>query len=219
MKKLLCILVTVAMLLSFSACKSESNINTSPSSELLICDFYSTLWCGNYDEYCQSIQEISFPKSFVKYDALNMFGTFKSFTVLSRTLDENQLEYLYSIVDKCGFEYTIYVRHGDAKSKSSNNSLLFADFKSNMSALTTEESGTYLRNGVNYTYIKGKLLSITWVLDDIEFTLCGNMMLSDYPKDANNSVVDKLLSTSDMDFTSALSILGYSPQTEEQLLE
>ena len=61
-----------------------------------------------------------------------------------------------------------------------------------MRTLTTNSKGVFYRNGMKFTYVAGRLLSISWEAEDLKFTITMSNMMDFYPK-TTNTIVGKII--------------------------
>ena len=206
MKKLMATLVLFCLLFSMCSCKNindserlneqtnnfaDSKNTENQNEEYPSVSFYSE------EEYNNFIRSQKLPKNFVTYDKLSMIGDFDSLVILSVSKGDYS-SYMYSFIDASGHELTLYVNHDLSKSDSGSETSLTkkpitVEINSkDMRKIDGENSGFYEHKGFIYKYVSGKLLSVVWVSEGVEYTLCGSMMLSDYP-DNRSTFVGKLL--------------------------
>ena len=63
---------------------------------------------------------------------------------------------------------------------------------SNMRSLVNStDSGSFVVSGIEYKYVGGKLLTISWFKDNVRYTLFDS--LGDYPENTTTTAVAKLL--------------------------
>lgn len=170
---------------------------------------------SNLSEYAQSMpRRVSFktleeidayaikedtPEEFVHYDEISLLGDFAGYMVFL-TPDVNYT-YLYSLVDQNQCRISVTVTHFGNKEVGN-----ILEMNGNMDSMLLSggtESGWILRNGMKYAYAGGKLITIRWYVDNIEFTLSLDKP-GCYPMDGESTFTKALLSTSDDEVNSAI---------------
>ena len=161
-----------------------------PNIELPDVSFYSK------EAYTEFLNSVELPDDFVSHDKIDAIGDFDALIFLSAAYQNDYSWYMYGLVDSEGFEITLYVDHRD-EVLSTKNSVSNVN-KTNMRLLpdTSKNVCVYVSNNMEYTYISGKLQSISWKTQNITYTLCasGTPMLSDYPL-TESTFVGKMLNT------------------------
>ena len=162
-----------------------------PNIEYPDVSFYSK------EAYTEFLNSAELPDNFVSHDKIDDIGDFDALVFLSDAYHLRDYSwYMYGLVDSKGFEITLYVDHRDqvlsTKTPVSNVN------KTDMRLLpdASENVCVYVSNNMEYTYISGKLHSISWETQNITYTLCasGTPMLSDYPL-TDSTFVGKMLNT------------------------
>ncbi|MBE6668328.1 MAG: hypothetical protein E7607_08490 [Ruminococcaceae bacterium] len=143
-------------------------------------------------EYTDFLNSNEMPADFVSYDKIEAIGTFYGLVFLSDAYRNDYSSYMYSLIDSNGVEITLYVDHCD-ETLSTSSSILGVN-EMDMRLLSDESSGAYVSDNIEYRYVSGKLLSISWKAQNINYTLCGSMLLSGYPL-TESTFVGKLLNT------------------------
>lgn len=165
------------------------------------------------EEYNSFIEtESKLPDNFVTADMLKEFGTFKGFVCNSET---DFSVYGYWLVLENGYENTLLISHTNVQSPSTNTKISMDKTDSNMLTLSTKETGNITVNGIEYHYIKGELLTITWQENNIRFEM-QVQQLSDYPKLPSSSIMGKLISVTPEDQKSALKYFSEITQNKMQ---
>ena len=149
------------------------------------------------EAYTEFLNSAELPDNFVSHDKIDDIGDFDALVFLSEAYHLRDYSwYMYTLVDSEGFEITLYVDHRDrvlsTKTPVSNVN------KTDMRLLpdASENVCVYVSNNMEYTYISGKLHSISWETQNITYILCasGTPMLSDYPL-TDSTFVGKMLNT------------------------
>lgn len=203
--KLIIILSLCFLCIVLCACNVTDKVEQSNSESLYTDDHQSEtvkpqegerplLTFESENEYIEFLGLNVMSDDFVSYDEIDDIGTFKGLVFLSDAYAKDYKSYMYSLVDSEGFEITLYVDHSDGilpnlDSVSNLNG-------KNMRLLSNTSSGIYTSNGLNYQYVSGELLSISWETLNINYTLCasGNHMLSNYPL-TQSTFVGKMLNS------------------------
>ena len=161
-----------------------------PNIELPDVSFYSK------EAYTEFLNSVELPDDFVSHDKIDAIGDFDALIFLSAAYQNDYSWYMYGLVDSEGFKITLYVDHRD-EVLSTKNSVSNVN-KTNMRLLpdTSKNVCVYVSNNMEYTYISGKLQSLSWKTQNITYTLCasGTPMLSDYPL-TESTFVGKMLNT------------------------
>ena len=161
---------------------------------------YPLLGLSSKEEYTEFLNSVELPDDFVSYDKIDAIGDFDVLIFLSPAYTNNYSSYMYRFVDSEGFAIILYVDHRD-QVLSTESSVSNVN-KTNMRLLpdTSKNVCVYVSNNMKYTYISGKLQSISWKTQNITYTLCASgtpgtkMMLSDYPL-TTSTFVGKMLNT------------------------
>lgn len=158
----------------------------------------------SYSDYASFLESTDLPDEFVDYDSISLLGEFDRFICLSDARYDDYSSYLYVLNDENYEGLGLYIDHEIEPFENSNVDVNSED----MRRIDASESGTYLLSGLEYTYVSGLLLSVSWQIDGVTYTLAGNSMLYDYPLDiatqvgkllnvdSANAVVDSLTSLS-----------------------
>ena len=179
---------------------TETHTNNPPGEIVKPNIEYPLLGLSSKEEYTEFLNSVELPDDFVSYDKIDAIGDFDVLIFLSPAYTNNYSSYMYGFVDSEGFAITLYVDHRD-QVLSTESSVSNVN-KTNMRLLpdTSENVCVYVSNNMKYTYISGKLQSISWKTQNITYTLCASgtpgtkMMLSDYPL-TTSTFVGKMLNT------------------------
>ena len=147
------------------------------------------------NEYIEFLSSGEMPADFVSYDKIEAIGAFYGLVFLSDAYRNDYSSYMYSLIDSNGVEITLYVDHCD-ETLSTSGSILGVN-EIDMRLLSDESSGAYVSDNIEYRYVSGKLLSISWERQNIVYTLCcvsGDFRLSDYPL-TDSTFIGKMLNT------------------------
>ena len=135
----------------------------------------------DYDDY---INSHTLPDNFITYDMLKELGEFDAVVFL--TYPEFSQTF-YTFIDELGCELNLYVEtrvERQTFDTDKENYTLVDNIESiDMRYIENLPEGTslYYYGDLRYTYISGKLISIMWIYDGIEYTLCGTSGLFNYP--------------------------------------
>lgn len=153
-----------------------------------------TFTIESYGEYLEFIAHAELPSDFVPYEAIANLGEFKSFVCLSDVRDNDFSSCMYSLFDESQSEFVLYVDIGNQDVSTVPVSNITAVNSNNMrSLINSTDAGTYIVSGMEYKYIAGKLLSISWSDGNISYTLSGTSMLGDYPENITTTAVGKMM--------------------------
>ena len=197
MRKLTLAVCLLLCLSLFSCAKNNYESAEELRNYAQLCQFgfnYRTL--KKIDEYA-ALE--STPRVFVHPKALSIVGEFDG--SLYFPPDDSYYHYNYHLIDENQFGFTFKVSH--YVEKEVDKILEPVGKMDNMLLSGGTESGWILQNGIKYLYAAGKLLSMHWYVDGIEFTVV-LPEIGNYPMDGENTFIKQLLSTSDDEVDSAL---------------
>ena len=192
MKKTVLSAMVITMLILLISCQSVApaedqpqDAPTEPSVEM------PSITISDEAEYLAFIASAELPPDFVPYEHLSGLGTFQSFyTAASGAIDQ----YMYTLHDAHDDRLTLYVDHpSGAPTVSTQNYLLSEPATVDLRHRSAEDSGYLVTEHGEYCYVKGELLSIEFQMNGVHFTLCGDMMLADYPTSTTDTLVSRLL--------------------------
>lgn len=169
--------------------RADQTVETFDGGERPLLGFW------NYDDYNEFIHSTELPSDFVPYEAVASIGKFDGFVCLTDARQNDYGQYMYDLIDDNGFNLMLYVDHRTEKPFKIELKDLTAATADDLRFFADGETGIAARDDLKYTYIKGKLLSVEWESQGITFTLCANMMLSDYPLDTSNETFASRLLT------------------------
>ena len=150
-----------------------------------------------YPNYLSFVEETELPDTFVQYDNIKQFGSFCQFICLSNAKIGDYSHYMYVLKDDSGSEFSLYIERDRAFSADLPQlKILSTANTTNMRDLTTSESGIYICNGINYTYLSGKLHTISWEKNGTKFKIAGDVLKS-YPEIASSTAVGQLMNAQD----------------------
>ena len=167
---------------------------------------------ASYNEYLSFINSKNLPKNFVDFEKIAQFGEFKSIVFLSEARYGNYSSYMYNITDSIGENFVIYINHKTDELSTEDTSSIITNINTNdMRTTVDSKSGTFAQSDLRYNYVQGKLLTVSWRVNDVNYTIMGNtnnnsLSLSEYPANSN-TMVGKLLSVK-----SAADVLAYVAQ-------
>lgn len=156
------------------------------------------------DKYNEYIKKTEIPQDFLYYEQIKSLGRFNGISFLCPYSQLNYNSYSYSITDENNYIYNFYVDNGIIKTKDCCKIAKKINTLSN-DLRTCEETGVcYAEIGkAEYTYIFGKLSSISWINGNKTMAVVRNgelgsefpeAMFSDYPINSKETVLSKLLS-------------------------
>ena len=190
MKKILLLTLLFCLILSLCSCEIKFGVNSNKMNNEDITSNKSTvlpngerplMTVETIKQYNKMLDSKILPQDFVKYEDLKALGEFKAFVFLSDAGNNDYSSYLYSLADSSGAELSIYVDHNKENNTSATLQKIENIKTNNMRQIPDEISGRYIEGGLVYKYVSGKLLSISWTNEGITYTLCGSVMLVDYP--------------------------------------
>ena len=146
----------------------------------------------DYDEYISFITSMGMPDSFITYDELSFLGNFKMFICPPFASAKELTQYIYDFKDSNGYDVVIAIQ--PVRNQISTENILMLNNVTDYRKLSSEEKGVATINGLTYRYVKGKLLTIEFVYEDMQFVISGNSVLSDYPVNGEDTFMSKLLS-------------------------
>lgn len=214
MKKFLCILITAGILFSTASCgidgPESSNLplpqetRNTTSNETLDSpisgsyESYEFLGFSSLSEYEEHFTaQGGYPDGFITYDDLKLLGEFSGF--VSQSYYGNNPDYSYyhySIMLPNGIEISVNIYPEWLPQKqwlwdiaSVKSTMLKSDLRTNR---TGETRGTVLIEDVLYSYLLGKLRSVTWRSGGQEIRLSGDF--DQIPEESNDSLIGRLLS-------------------------
>lgn len=166
----------------------------TPESEELSGGEEPLLIIESYDEYLKFIKGVNLPTDFVSYEAISTLGEFKSFVCLSDASNNDFSSCMYNLFDESQSEFVLYVDIGSQTAITTPVSTVTTIDGNNMRSLVNSSgAGIYVASGMEYKYVAGKLLSISWSNDNVSYTLSGTSMLGDYPEDFATTAVGKMM--------------------------
>ena len=152
---------------------------------------FSTYDLDSYNEFIKT--EPSIPTNYISANDVKSFGTFECFRY---GLDDQEgtPQYVYYFEFQNGIDISLYIsHHGGGTSWDTPISNL--KLGSSMLELKTEDSGFILSNGLEYHYSCGKLSSINWRANGVDFHLTVHIS-EETPIVDTNTTLGKLLSKS-----------------------
>ena len=154
---------------------------------------YPQLYFYSKEEYTEFLNSADLPDDFVSHDKIDAIGDFEGVVFLHPAYLHDYSWYMYGLVDSTGYEFSLYVNHGDkvlpTESSVSNIS------KTDMRLLPDVNEGVYyyVSDHLVYTFVAGSLSTISWKMQNITYTLFFHK-ISDYPL-TDSTFVGKMLNT------------------------
>lgn len=153
----------------------------------------------DYKEY-QRLEKVILPKEVVRYEDIKAIGQFDSFVVLTGGFNGGDFvgdysQYTYTVKDGSGYSISITITD-TAKWQGREYDILSTEYdKTDMRTINETKAGLISVNNINYYYVQGKLLGISWKQGDIEFRINGTSpskiyLLNEYPKGHRTFVSD-----------------------------
>jgi hypothetical protein len=206
------LLILICVALFFAACNKQNDVEISisdTSSSITVTtptdatvDAIVTpnveeplLTIESYSEYVSFLEYTDLPDQFVSYDMIAQFGAFDSFVCLTDARYGDYSSYMYNLVDVAAddADIVLYVDQDGSTIDTSQQTALKGVNTENMRCLSTEESGAFISNGIEYYYVNGLLLSIKWQVEDTLFTLSGRGLLDGYPQEAVSTPIGNMM--------------------------
>ncbi len=182
------ILVSMLILSLLSICACSSEINTDPA--------YMRLSIKNAEELEQLIATNEQFDVIVTPNELSYLGEFIDVIFLTDIEGEGDYsQYMYRFKDATYFVSTLYVYHEDRKPVKIDRLDYDITQLSDLRTLPEPNDGAeYTELGMfRYTYTNGKLTSIKWEYNDIQYVLDANLYNYDVSKN-RDSFIENLLS-------------------------
>ena len=189
MKRLL--LFTMALLMCFVAfgCGKNGNASVSGDAEMPNGEIPLTTF-ERYSDYEKFLKTAELPENFVKYEDIAHLGAFEGLVVLSDAPNGDYSQLLYNLKDSAGQSLGLYIYTMSREHE--NDTVIDAVDSDDLRRVSSGVSGVYTFLDIDYRYVSGELLSMTWVKNGVEYVLIGDSMLSDYPQNSD-TVVSKML--------------------------
>lgn len=151
------------------------------------------------------------PSNFVTAEMLRSFGEFDGFICNS----DYTKSYAYCLtLDNDDF-ITIGVSHVLSGDSEYYKSIVPSKAGDTMMNLSSDESGILEQNGIQYTYVNGTLISISWVTNNVSFTITITGAYDSIATLSTDSLLHQMLSTSTSDqiaVSNALSTVFFDDQ-------
>ncbi len=174
--------------------EAHSNNNTDVSGDV------SSLHIQNFEEYqkfLKSSQNSHFlSDKFVSYDKLSMFGEFDGMVFLHDLSYETEFyRYMYNFLIHDRFDFSLYVYENGKTYETSLPELTDVNVN-DLRQVELESNGYFVSNGFTYTFIQGKLSSVRWTSNGIDyvFACVGYADFYDYPIETND-IISKILTS------------------------
>ena len=137
----------------------------------------------NYGDYLDFLAEADHNSKIIEYEKLKTIGKFRSFVLLS----DDFSQYMYSFDDGSGFTVNLTVTDTAVRKDTNNYDIIDpSDYGTDLRVLRSDVSGVRYTDDIEYMYVHGRLLWISWEENgDIEFILSGDSMLDGYPHGVN----------------------------------
>lgn len=189
--KCLSLLVTVALMcIAFIGCGADSLLPDNTDVTLPGNIDVPLTTFENYKDYKNFLRTSELPDDFVIYDDIAHFGEFEGFVVLSDVQNDDYSQVIYNLKDSAGQSLGLYIF--TTAREHENDTVIDKVDSDDLRRISSGAGGVYTLLGVDYRYVSGELLSMTWVKNGVEHVLMGDSMLSDYPQNAN-TVISKML--------------------------
>ena len=143
-------------------------------------------------EYEQHIAQLNNLSDFVTYEMIQEFGEFIDFVCLSESRIGDYSCYMYMLQDNNGQNLYLSVnplKKELTESINANASIVVGD---DLRMCSSGRSGYLIHNNMQYYYVSGELLYISWVQGNLQFTLTGDGALGNYSVD-QNTIFGKLI--------------------------
>lgn len=144
------------------------------------------------EDYNEFLKNIAKTYNIVSYDSIKAYGNFKMFKVLSDGNNGDYSQYCYTFDDGA----TLYITDTNVRPPKENQEQTINEQIVNlndMRTIETSESGMYYLGDLGYYYVSGKLLFIKWNNDNLEYKICGDSLLADYPYGKQTKIAELLM--------------------------
>ena len=149
------------------------------------------LTISGYEDYLLYIEE-SGDNIFLKYDQIKSLGEFKSLVVLSGGYNGDYSWLFYNLMtfESTPREFCVYIKdlinYKATKESAEYHILDFPEGTVNLLSINTTVNGTVVikENDVEYSYVNGKLISISWIENNTEFIISGFSSFSKVPDES-----------------------------------
>ena len=133
---------------------------------------------------------------------LEDFGSFHGFV----WVPELNKSYSYGVLLENGHPMVIRITYNpEIETK---NYLDISQVGNTMRKINTTEKGAVVSNGMEYYYVSsGSLISVSWMVNGVEITLCWNYDLENAPPLSEDHILNKIFSKSSDDQIAALNQL------------
>lgn len=167
----------------------------SPWNSLLEWDpiFFVTYKLDGYNEFVKT--EPSIPDNFISTNAVKQFGTFSGFHYGLDGWDRDMPLYCYHFEIQNGIAISLHINH-QTSGQPWTTPISKTKIGSSMLELTTDDTGYILSNGLEYRYGRGKLSSVIWRANGVEFYMTVHIPAEEMPIIDTDTVLGKLLSKS-----------------------
>ncbi len=185
---LTCLCISLVLCSNAASCNFPLNNDTASFSAR----DKNVFTVDSYYDYLKFINSTKLPDGFIYYNDICILGEFVDFICMSDTKSGDFSHYLYTVKDKEGFEITLYIEDADSYEAIEIEQISSVDPQD----LRTVEQTTpvmYECEGIQYTYVEGKLNSVRWQSNECLYTVyVDNPCLGEYPDDSS-TIVGKLL--------------------------
>lgn len=187
---LLCIAILLCSCNVYDRSNNQENHNSTISDveteQPIVNVDYSTLRFDSKKEYDDFMDKNTISENFISYNMLKKLGEFDSMVFLTNTNIGDYGQYLYFFIDDSGHKLALYVESRILKHD-------FHTYKDKYTCIDeinstdmryidiTDKTCVYYNENLLYTYVDGKLNSIIWTYEDIEYRLSGTPGLFNYP--------------------------------------
>ncbi len=182
MKKILTLILILAMILSLSSCnRSDADEQKEPPDSQYGSSERALFSIHNYDDYLKFLEERKdeLPDHFIKFEEDSPFGKLDGIVIwgMSSWLPCEYESYMYSfVVEK---EKTIdggaalYVYHGGYSSSETKPENIVSNIEGDsLLECGGDVSKVYFHNGVKYSYCNGDLDKVQWTSNGTTFIYC-----------------------------------------------
>ncbi len=208
MKKNIFVLALLCLCLVLCACEKKDDIvsnsegvvtesgNKNKNDVIMPNVERPLLTIESMDEYQQLLDSSIFSSNFVPYSQISRFGNFVSLIFLSDTASGDYSSYMYNMIDETGYEITLRINDFEVSDTIVSTDVIEDVNTQDMRQLSQGTNGHYIASGLKYRYVSGKLLTISWVSEGVEFELGGVSMLYDYPTNSS-TILSNLMDLDD----------------------
>lgn len=215
MKRILICLIVLTLTMSLISCDftgsnnesidSSSNKSSETSEQIALSDDNTDkdtlseeveaplLTLSSIEEYEKFIDKVRLPADFLFYEDIKEIGEFECLVIKSYYDTGEYNKVFYTLRDSEGNRLSLNYAPYDSKEEEDTSIITSGINAENLRKLNNTQNGIYISNGIQYKYVSGLLLSVSWITGNYQITITGDSMLSDYPQDISGTFASALL--------------------------